>query len=119
MQVVVKTPPIDVSVEGMGVSALVDILKKCVPGVQVIDNEDQAEDIDGWDYYNTMKSRLTPAKRLKIRRENAGLSRATLAKKCSIASSNITLMENGKQPIEDITARKLATALNCDTSDFI
>ena len=117
MQVVAKTPHIDVRVEGTGLNAFLDIVRKAIPNVKII-NDDETQDIDEWDYYKEMKARLTPAKVLKIRRENAGLSQTALAEKCGIASSNIALMEVGKRNIGVRSAKKLAEALNCETADF-
>ena len=91
---------------------------KSIPDVQIID-DDEFEDIDDWKYYKDLKSRLTPAKVLKIRRENAGLSQAALAEKCGIASANIALMEVGKRSIGIRSAKKLADALGCDAGDFV
>lgn len=118
MQVVAKTPHIDVRVEGKGVKAFLAIIKKSIPGVQIID-DDEAQDIDDWEYYKEMKSRVTPAKVLKIRRENAGLTQAELAERCGIAASNIALMETGKRGIGIKSARKLAEGLGCNVGDFV
>ncbi len=117
MQVVAKKPRINVHIEGRGINAFLDIIKKSIPDVQIVD--DETVDIDDWDYYKEMKARLTPAKILKIRRENAGLSQAALAEKCGIASSNIALMEIGKRNIGIRSAKKLAEALDCDAGDFV
>lgn len=117
MQVVVKTPRIDVKVAGKGINALIRILKKNIPGVQIID-DDTPQNIEDWDYFQKIKARLTPAKVLKIRRENANLTQAALAEKCGIASANIARMETGKRSIGAISAKKLAKALGCDTGDF-
>lgn len=118
MQVVVKTPPIDVRIEGEGIKAFLDIVKKSIPDMQIADDDD-SQDIDEWDYYKEMKARITPAKVLKIRRENAGLTQASLAEKCGIASTNIALMEIGKRGIGIRSAKKLAKALDCDAGDFV
>ena len=117
MQVVAKTPHIDVRVEGKGVKAFLAIIKKSIPDVQIID--DEAQDIDDWEYYKEMKSRVTPAKVLKIRRENAGLTQAELAERCGIAASNIALMETGKRGIGVKSAGRLAEALGCAAGDFV
>ena len=117
MQVVAKTPRIDVRVDGKGVKAFLAIIKKSIPGVQIID--DEAQDIDDWEYYKEMKSRVTPAKVLKIRRENAGLTQAELAERCGIAASNIALMETGKRGIGVKSAGRLAEALGCAAGDFV
>ena len=117
MQVVAKTPHIDVRVEGKGMKAFLDIIKKNIPGVQIIDDDD-VQNIDDWDYYKEMKSRVTPAKVLKIRRENAGLTQAELAEKCGIAVSNIALMETGRSDFVIECADKLAQTLGCSEGDF-
>ena len=83
MQVVVKTPRIDVKVAGKGINALIRILKKNIPDVQIID-DDTPQNIEDWDYFQKIKTRLTPAKVLKIRRENANLTQAALAEKCGM-----------------------------------
>ncbi len=119
MQVVAKMPHIDVKMQGVGMNYFLDIIKKEIPSVQIIDDEDESEDIDDWDYYAQMKSRLTPAKVLKIRRENAGLTQAALAEKSGIAAANIALMESGKRNIGVRTAKKLSEALCCDAGDFV
>ena len=118
MQVVVKTPPIDVKVDGKGVDAFIGIIKRNIPDVQIIET-DEPQDIDDWDYYAEMKARLIPAKALKIRRENAGLTQVQLAEKCGIQAANIALMETEKRSIGAQTAKKLAAALDCSVSDFI
>lgn len=118
MQVVVKTPPIDVKIDGKGVETFIGIIKRSIPDAQIIE-DDELQDIDDWDYYAEMKARLTPAKALKIRRENAGLTQAQLAEKCGIQATNIALMETEKRSIGARTAKKLAAALECGVSDFI
>ena len=118
MQVVVKTPPIDVKIAGKGVDTFIGIIKRSIPDAQIIEDE-ELEDIDDWDFYAEMKARLTPAKALKIRRENAGLTQVQLAEKCGIAAANIALIETEKRSIGAQTAKKLAAALDCSVSDFI
>jgi len=118
MQVVVKTPPIDVRVDGKGIETFIGIIKRSIPDAQIIKDE-ELEDIDDWDYFNAIKTSITPAKALKIRRENAGLTQAQLAEKCGIAAANIALMETQKRNIGARTAKKLADVLDCSISDFI
>ena len=118
MQVVAKTPPIDIKIDGSGLDYFIEIIKRSIPGVKIIDDE-TPQDIDDWDYYKKMKARLTPAKVLKIRRENAGLTQAALAEKCGIAAANIALMETGKRTIGVRSAKKIAEALDCNAGDFI
>ena len=118
MQVVAKKPRIDIRIEGKGIKSFLEIVRKSIPDVKIID-DDEMQDIDDWDYFKEMKARLTPAKILKIRRENAGLTQAELAEKCGIASSNIALMEGGKRNIGIRSAKRLAEALSCEAGDFV
>ncbi len=70
-------------------------------------------------WYREVKAEWHPGIALRIRRENAGLSQAALAKAAGIAVSNISAMENGKRQIGLIIARKLAGALRCSVADFV
>ena len=120
MQVVARTPRINLHIEGEGINAFLDIVKKSIPNIQIIeDDEPDIMNIEDWDYFKELKSHLTPGKILKIRRENADLSQAALAEKCGIAASNIALMEVGKRSIGIRSAKKLAEALSCDAGDFV
>lgn len=47
------------------------------------------------------------------------LTQEALAKLTGISRSNISAMEHGKRPIGKETAKKLATALNCDYRRFL
>lgn len=117
MQVVAKKPRIDIHIEGKGIRNFLNIIKKSIPDIKIID--DDYIDIDDTDWYKNMKSKMTSADVLKIRRENAGFTQAQLSAKCGIAVPNIALMESGKRNIGAKTAKKLAEALNCDAGDFI
>ncbi|MBI5657351.1 MAG: helix-turn-helix transcriptional regulator [Geobacter sp.] len=48
-----------------------------------------------------------------------GLTQDVLAELTGISWSNISAMEHGKRPIGKETAKKLATALNCDYRRFL
>ncbi|MBQ9360376.1 MAG: helix-turn-helix transcriptional regulator [Lachnospiraceae bacterium] len=117
MQVVVKKPRIDIEVTGIGLEAFAEAIRKSLPDATIVDDDPQ--DIEKWDYFQEMKSRITPAKILKIRRENAELSQSALAERCGIAASNIAQMETGKRAIGVKSAQKLASALDCKASDFV
>ena len=120
MQVVARTPHINLRIEGEGINTFLDIVKKSIPNIQIIeDDEPDIMDIEDWGYFKELESQLTPGKVLKIRRENADLSQAALAEKCGIAASNIALMEVGKRSIGIRSAKKLAVALNCEPGDFV
>ena len=77
------------------------------------------EDIDNWKYFNEMKSRLTPGKELRIRRNNMGLSQLELAENIGVDVSTITAMEEGRLCIDTSTAEKIAKVLNCTAQELI
>jgi len=73
------------------------------------------EDID---WYNKAKSRMTPAKALKIMRTNAGLTQMKLAEKIGMAKQNYNALERGARPISMMVAKKLADALGTSYTMF-
>ncbi|HBT97765.1 MAG TPA: XRE family transcriptional regulator [Desulfobulbaceae bacterium] len=58
---------------------------------------------------------MTPGRRLRLRRENAGLTQAALAEKTGLTRHNISDMEHGRRPIGENVAARLATALGLPT----
>jgi DNA-binding XRE family transcriptional regulator len=70
-------------------------------------------------WYRGVKGSWHPGIALRIRRENAGLSQAALAKLAGIAVSNISAMENGRRTVGLIIAKKLARALKCPIAEFV
>lgn len=122
MQAVVKKlhTDIDVNISGKGLKDFLKLIKDNIAGIQIVEEEDDDDEyvnVEDTDWYKSIE--LTPAKVLKIRRENADMTFAELAKKSGIAAPNLALMESGKRNIGARTAKKLAEALHCDTGDFI
>ncbi len=70
-------------------------------------------------WYRDVKGSWHPGIPLRIRRENAGLSQAALAKLAGIAVSNLSAMENGRRAVGLIIAKKLSHALKCPVADFV
>lgn len=70
-------------------------------------------------WYRDVKGSWHPGITLRIRRENAGLSQAALAKLAGIAVSNLSAMENGRRAVGLIIAKKLSQALKCPVADFV
>lgn len=66
------------------------------------------------DGYRSRQASMTPGKRLKIYRQNAGLTQARLAELTGIPKGNLSQMEHEKRPLGKITAQKLAKILKCD-----
>jgi DNA-binding XRE family transcriptional regulator len=70
-------------------------------------------------WYKETKGAWHPGITLRIRRENAGMTQAQLARATGLAVSNISAMENGKRSIGLAVARKLAAALGRPISEFV
>lgn len=121
MQAVVKKlhTDIDVNISGKGLKDFLKLIKDNIAGIQIVEEDDDDEyvNVEDTDWYKSIE--LTPAKVLKIRRENADMTFAEVAKKSGIAAPNLALMESGKRNIGARTTKKLAEALNCDAGDFI
>ena len=120
MQAVERKRHIDLFFYGQGVSEIMEVLKRTYPTMEFFDNaEDELIDSDDSPVLNIIKSEMTAGIRLRIRRQNKGMSQQMLSEKTGIAVSNISLMENGKRPIGAKTARTLASALNCNFAELI
>lgn len=85
----------------------------------VFNDECEAQDIYEWDYFKDMRSHLTGAKVLKIRRENAHISQQELARALSVDEQDIADMETGRRAITKETALALAAALGCSPVDMV
>lgn len=70
-------------------------------------------------WYKETKAAWHPGITLRIRRENAGLTQAQLAKATGLAVSNISAMENGRRSVGLAIAKKLAEALGRPVADFV
>lgn len=63
--------------------------------------------------------RATLGKRLRERREMAGMSQAEIAKQTGMIQSNLSLLERGKKHVWADTLFSLATTLGCSTDYLI
>ena len=120
MQAVERKHHIDLVFFGKGVSEIKEVLKKTYPAMEFFDSsEDELIDSEDSPVLDRIRSGMTAGIRLKIRRQNKGMSQKALSEKTGIAVSNISLMENGKRPIGAKTAKTLALALNCNFAELI
>ena len=120
MQAVERKHHIDLVFYGQGVSKIKEVLKKNYPEMEFFGQDDN-ELIDSEDspVMKRIRSEMTAGIRLRIRRQNKGMSQKKLSAETGIAVSNISLMENGKRPIGAKTAKTLALALNCSIDELI
>ena len=121
MQVVAKTPRINLKMKGDIPAGIIKALKNEYGDLQIIhDKDDEVVNIVDTDWYKSMQPLLTPGKALRVCRENAGLTQEALgAKVGGIPRQHISGMETGRRPIGKEMAKRLAMALNTSPLKFI
>lgn len=122
MQVVAKTPHIDLRITGEIPAKILRALEEEYGDtLQVLaEEEDELLDVTATDWYRETKKRITPGDTLRIYRENAGLTQEALGQKIGgVPRQHISNMENGKRPIGKESAKKLAAVLHVDYRAFL
>lgn len=120
MQVVEKTPHIDVCISGIGSRLVKDLIIRNYPQAKVMETEIEEEDddkLEKWEdteLYKKIKTETTQGDKLAAYRSREGLSVTELAKLTGISHTNISAMEANRRVIGLKIAKKLAEALNCN-----
>jgi DNA-binding XRE family transcriptional regulator len=121
MLAVVKTPHTEFKIEGDIPDKLIDWLNgEYDDKLQVV--EDDNDVLENWfetDLHRQIAARMTAGDRLKIHRENAGLTQAALAKKTGFSPQRISDMECGRRAISIAAARRLAAVLGVTAAEII
>ena len=80
MLVVAKKPRINVTLEGQGVRKIITLIKENYPDVEVKkDDDDEVVLIEETEWDKEISKTLTPAKALKVYRNNANLTMVELS----------------------------------------
>ena len=112
MLAVVKTPHTEFRIEGDALpKELLAWLDDEYGDVRVSDDDDEIVIATETAWYKEAKAAMTPGKRLRLRRENAGLTQAALGEKAAMSRKSISDMENNRRPIGEAAANRLAAAL--------
>lgn len=122
MQVVAKTPRIDLRISGEIPEKILRALEEEYgDALQVTnENDDELVDVSTTDWYRETKKRITPGDTLRVYRVNAGLTQTALGQKIGgVPRQHISNMENGRRPIGKESAKKLAAALRVDYRIFL
>lgn len=122
MQVVAKTPRIDLRISGEIPEKIMRALQEEYgDALQVLGAEDEElVDVATTDWYRETKKGISPGDVLRTYRENAGLTQTALGQKIGgVPRQHISNMENGKRPIGKENAKKLAAALGVDYRVFL
>ena len=122
MQAVVKTPRIEIVIKGDIPDKLMSVLNEEY-GKQVRlseDNSDDLVDVFETDWYQSVKSGMTPGDNLRIYRENHGLTQARLGELLGgVPRQHISNMEREVRSISLKTARKLAEIFRVSPEKFV
>ena len=83
------------------------------------EDDEELVNIFETDWYKEISAATTPGERLKIYRENLGLTQAELAQKLGIPKQKISDMENNKCRIPEDVARKLSQLCEVPIGRFL
>ena len=117
-----KTPCIEIVIKGDIPDRLMTVLnEECGEQVQLSeDNSDDLVDVFETDWYQSVKSGMTPGDNLRVYRENHGLTQARLGELLGgVPRQHISNMEREVRSISLKTARKLAEIFQVSPGKFI
>jgi DNA-binding XRE family transcriptional regulator len=120
MQVVAKTPRIDLRISGDIPEKVLKVLREEYGDLQiVIDHDEDLLEMVNTEWYKGVKATLTPGAALRTYRENAGLTQEALGKLIGqVPRQHISGMEKGRRPIGKEMAKRLAAALRTSPMKF-
>jgi DNA-binding XRE family transcriptional regulator len=123
MQVVVKTPRIEISIHGMEIPPrLIGVLKEEY-GEDLRVTQDEGDALvkaTETQWYKKTKAKMTPGDYLRIYRENKGLTQSMLGEQLGgIPRQHISNMERGHRSISLKIARKLAKLFDAPIEKFL
>ena len=122
MQAVVKTPRIELQIQGDIPPKLISVLKEEF-GDDLRLGEEQGDEIANvfeTEWYRQIKLSMTPGDNLKIYRDNRGWTQAQLGEKLGgLPRQHISNMERGLRPITKNMAKRLVLIFAVPPSKFI
>ncbi|MCX5818009.1 MAG: helix-turn-helix transcriptional regulator [Proteobacteria bacterium] len=123
MQVVVKTPRIEINIKGIQIPArLMEVLKEEYGHDLnlVKSDEDEVVDVFETSWYKEVSERMTPGKYLAIYRKNKKLTQEQLGKALGgVPRQHISNMERGRRAISLKMARNLSAILDTPIERFV
>ena len=120
MLAVVKTPHIDMRIEGDVPPRLLRLLKtEYGRELKLAEKNDESVDFFETDFYRKMKSGMTPGAYVRIYRENHGMTQDQLGKKIGVNKSFICDIEHGRRSISKDMAKKFSALFKISVARFI
>jgi len=113
-----------ISVSGRAAAAILAYAKSKDPHARIVPDialqgDSQYIPVQETKWYREVTASWHPGITLRIRRENAGLTQADLARRTGLAVSNISAIENGRRSVGLAVAKKLAEALGRPLAEFV
>jgi DNA-binding XRE family transcriptional regulator len=121
MLAVVKTPHIDMRIEGEVSPRLLSLLKTEYGRKLKITEHDENAHVDFFetDFYRKMKSSMTPGIYVRVYRENHGMTQEQLGEKVGVNKSFICDIEHDRRSISKEMAKKFSALFKISVSRFI
>ncbi|EKD28618.1 MAG: Cro/CI family transcriptional regulator [uncultured bacterium] len=120
MLVVAKTPHINLKVEGTIPKKLLEVLKVYFGTHLTVSKDDETVNIFESDWFKNHKKKMTPAKTLKIYRENKGWTLDELGCKLGgISRQYLSDIEHERRNISKEMAKKLSELFDVPVDRFI
>jgi DNA-binding XRE family transcriptional regulator len=121
MLAVVKTPHINVRIQGQLSSRLMRCLRSEYGNKLRIEDEkdDALVDLFETDFYKEAKKRMTPGTYLRIYRENHQMTQEELGDKIGASKAFVCDMEHNRRAISKDMAKKLASLFDISVARFI
>jgi DNA-binding XRE family transcriptional regulator len=121
MLAVVKTPHINVRIQGRLPSRLLRCLRAEYGSKLRIEDEKDDELVDFFetDFYKDIKKEMTPGTYLRIYRQNHNMTQDELGEKIGASKSFVCDMEHDRRAISKEMAKKLASLFNISVARFI
>ena len=117
MLAVVKTPRIDLRIEGEIPARVIAVLRDEYDDLRVWD-DDETVPVKETRWYKEIRESATPGEILRAHREIAQMTQVELGKRAGISRQNISNLELGRRPISQTVAKRLADILGCRPDEF-
>jgi DNA-binding XRE family transcriptional regulator len=108
MLAVVKTPHIDVRIQGEISPFMMEVLKKEYGRKLRLEADDESVDYFETDQAKALDKRATPGGCIQIYRENLGLTQEELGEKVGVSKQYVSDWEHNRRKVSAAKAKKLA-----------
>lgn len=119
MLAVVKTPRINIRLEGDIPEPILKAIRAEYGKKLEIKEQEETVPLSEWPWYQKMKKSMTPGKNLRVYRDNASLTQEQLGAKVGVSRKYISDLENGHRNISKDLAKKFMNLFKVPIDRFI